>query len=78
MPALDHMRWILPSLPDAVETAKFALELNLPEPVAGLLIQRGFVEVEAAKRFLNPRLSSLSDPFLLPDMALAVTRTWLL
>jgi single-stranded-DNA-specific exonuclease len=49
---------------------------HLPEPLARILALRGLVEKEAIERFLKPRLSDLSDPFLLPDMQLAVDRIW--
>ena len=42
--------------------------------VAEILVRRGFGSVEIARSFLDPRLASLSDPFLLPDMAAAVIR----
>ena len=37
-------------------------------------MRKGFASVEEAETFLRPRLSSLSDPFLLPNMQAAVTR----
>jgi single-stranded-DNA-specific exonuclease len=49
-----------------------AAQLNLPEPLAALLIQRGFGEPEAAKRFLRPALADLADPHSLAGMAQAV------
>ena len=42
--------------------------------IAELLKRKGFATAEEVASFLNPRLSSLSDPFLLPNMAAAVTR----
>ena len=42
--------------------------------VRRLLAQRGLSEPEAIDRFLSPRLSDLSDPFLMPDMQPAVDR----
>ena len=47
---------------------------NLSPLVRRLLAQRGLSEPEAIDRFLSPRLSDLSDPFLMPDMQLAVDR----
>lgn len=46
----------------------------LPKPLVALLIQRGCKTVQEAKAFLNPALSTLCDPFELPDMAPAVAR----
>lgn len=42
--------------------------------IAELLKRKGFASAEEVNAFLQPRLSSLSDPFLLPDMVVAVTR----
>ncbi|MFH0881147.1 MAG: single-stranded-DNA-specific exonuclease RecJ, partial [Lentisphaerota bacterium] len=49
-------------------------DLDLPMPMARLLVARGLVELEKIDRFLNPRLSDLSDPFELKDMDKAVDR----
>jgi single-stranded-DNA-specific exonuclease len=49
---------------------------RLPLPIARVLAARGFHAKEDADRFLNPRLATLSDPFLLPDMQRAATRVW--
>jgi single-stranded-DNA-specific exonuclease len=51
-------------------------EFNLSKIVATLLFNRGIKTIEQAELFLNPRLSSLSDPFLLKDMQKAVERLW--
>ena len=42
--------------------------------IAELLKRKGFATADEVTSFLHPRLSSLSDPFLLPNMAAAVTR----
>jgi single-stranded-DNA-specific exonuclease len=42
--------------------------------IAELLKRKGFACADEVSAFLQPRLSSLSDPFLLPNMAAAVTR----
>jgi single-stranded-DNA-specific exonuclease len=47
---------------------------NMPKPLAALLAQRGCKTVEDAERFINPALSTLYDPFDMPDMDKAVTR----
>jgi len=51
-------------------------EVGLPLPVVMALIGRGFDDCAAIKQYLNPRLSEMSDPFLLPDMMKAVDRIW--
>src|SRR5262249_12785929 len=44
------------------------------ECVARLLLRKGFRCVDDVNAFLQPRLSALSDPFLLPEMHAAVSR----
>ena len=53
---------------------RLAGAMGLPLPVALVLVARGLDTSEAAGRFLEPRLSDLSDPCDLPDMAGAVAR----
>ncbi|MCU0857053.1 MAG: single-stranded-DNA-specific exonuclease RecJ [Pontiellaceae bacterium] len=60
---------------DEVLAGRFFREMeNLPKPLAALLVQRGCKTVEEAGLFLNPALSTLRDPFELPDMDKAVVR----
>ncbi len=42
--------------------------------IARLLVQRGVKSVEDAEEFLKPSLSDLHDPFLMPQMDVAVAR----
>jgi single-stranded-DNA-specific exonuclease len=42
--------------------------------VARLLSRKGFQSADEVENFLQPRLSSLSDPFLLPNVRAAVSR----
>lgn len=44
------------------------------ECVARLLLRKGFRNRDEVQAFLQPRLKTLSDPFLLPDMEIAVAR----
>jgi single-stranded-DNA-specific exonuclease len=44
------------------------------ECVARLLLRKGFATADEVQAFLRPRLKSLSDPFLLPNMAAAISR----
>ena len=71
---MPNARWLIPSTDAAARSAGLARELNMPLPIAGLLSQRGFADPAAAHAFLNPKLGSLSDPFLLPQMDAAVAR----
>ncbi|MFT7489408.1 MAG: single-stranded-DNA-specific exonuclease, partial [Candidatus Promineifilaceae bacterium] len=62
---------------DAGVSMHLALALQLPLSLATLLVSRGYEDTEETSRFLNPRLSDLSDPFLLPDAEVAGKRLWL-
>ena len=44
------------------------------ECIARLLLRKGFRCAQEVEKFLQPRLSSLNDPFLLPQMHAAVSR----
>lgn len=47
---------------------------NVPRPLAAILAQRGCTTANEALEFMNPALSTLGDPFDLPDMDKAVER----
>jgi single-stranded-DNA-specific exonuclease len=61
-------------MPDELAVATLAAELRLPIPICRLLCQRGYADVEPAKRYLRPRLDQLHDPSLLLDLDRAVER----
>jgi len=44
------------------------------ECVARLLLRKGFSTADEVQAFLRPQLKTLSDPFLLPDIEIAVSR----
>lgn len=60
--------------PDESAVATLAAELRLPLPICRLLCQRGYADVEPAKRYLRPRLDQLHDPSLLLDLDRAIAR----
>lgn len=65
-------RWTLTAQPDPASTSQLAAELRIPEPLAALLVQRGYLDAERAKAFLRPELERLSDASRWADMAVAV------
>jgi single-stranded-DNA-specific exonuclease len=66
-------RWsLLPSQP--LLAGRLAQDLKISPLLAQCLINRGLCEPAAVGNYLEPRLKHLSDPFLLPDMAIAVER----
>ncbi|HEX7517603.1 MAG TPA: single-stranded-DNA-specific exonuclease RecJ [Chthoniobacterales bacterium] len=67
-------RWIIAPAEDKPSTGIAWPEICSLPCIAELLKRKGFVSADEVNAFLQPRLSSLSDPFLLPNMAAAVTR----
>ncbi|MBL9135241.1 MAG: single-stranded-DNA-specific exonuclease RecJ [Verrucomicrobiales bacterium] len=69
---MNH-RWLLSS-PDPEQARALARSLGVSPLFAQCLINRDFSTVETASAFLTPRLRDLQDPYLLPDMGVAVDR----
>ncbi len=67
-------RWKLKPLPNTETVHKFAEEIQTPEIVSTILIQRGIDTFEKARYFFKPQLTDLYDPFLMKDMDKAVLR----
>lgn len=69
-------RWNYVTLSNDQKTRKneIAQELNIDPVLAELLVRRGLTTKEKAEKFLHPSLSDLHDPFLMPDMEIAVKR----
>ena len=67
------MHWKFPSL-EPQKIAKIINQIDLPESIASILIQRKINEPQLIKDFLSPSLSQLFDPFLMKDMDIAVSR----
>jgi single-stranded-DNA-specific exonuclease len=65
-------RWTVADPPDPDKVNSLVRELEIPGPLAALLVQRGYSSPDAAKRFLKPALGSLSDPYEMRDMDRAV------
>jgi len=66
-------RWSL-APPQPLLAGQLAARLGLPPLLAQCLLNRGFSEPAVIENFLHPRLKDLADPFLLPNMAVAVER----
>jgi single-stranded-DNA-specific exonuclease len=66
-------RWrVLSSVPEQVE--RLAAQVGVVPLVAHLLLQRGFDDPVQARKFLQPSLEDLHDPFLMKDMDRVVER----
>jgi single-stranded-DNA-specific exonuclease len=60
--------------PDAAVVARLSREINVPEPIARVLVHRGIDDYDKAKAYFRPSLELLHDPFLLGGMERAVAR----
>ncbi len=67
-------RWLPPPVVDVNVVDTLVASLSLPRVVCQLLVQRGYTDVDDAKRFLRPRLEQLGDPYQLLGMTAAVDR----
>lgn len=75
-PSTSQTRWILASREELNGGAIPWSEFCGSECIARLLSRKGFRSAEDVEKFLRPRLSSLTDPFLLPQMEIAVSRVF--
>src|SRR6187455_1933704 len=67
-------RWIYKNNPPAEKIEELSKVLNINPYLSTILLQRGITDFDSAKKFFRPSLDHLHDPFLLKDMAQAVTR----
>jgi single-stranded-DNA-specific exonuclease len=69
-----HSRWILAPREELNGGAIAWSEFCGAECISRLLLRKGFQSRDEVDTFLRPRLKSLADPFLLPQMDAAVDR----
>jgi single-stranded-DNA-specific exonuclease len=67
-------RWVEPAVADPAAVAACGPALGIPEPVAQILVRRGFSDPEAVKAFLRPHLGLLHPPERMHGMAFAAER----
>lgn len=63
-------RWVIAE-PQPLLTRPLATGLKVSPLLAQCLVNRGHTDPIEAATFLEPRLKSLADPMLLPDMRIA-------
>lgn len=66
-------RWTLLA-PDAETVAALCKAINVSEPIARCLVNRGITSFEAAKEFFRPSMARCHSPFLMKDMDKAARR----
>ena len=69
-------RWSIkqPSTEEQTLISKLANELNINQVLSKLLIYRDIKDYDTARKYFNPQLSDLHDPFLMKNMKKAVKR----
>ena len=66
--------WVPHPRRDAGRAQALAGELGAPVAAAHALVNRGMERADAARRYLDPGIEDLHDPFLLRDLDVAVSR----
>jgi len=72
-PVREH-RWTVVDPPDAGVVGRLSREINVPEPIARVLVHRGIDDYDKAKAYFRPSTDLLHDPFLMGGMERAVGR----
>ncbi len=67
------MRWVFTDW-DSDSAQILARELGISPQLADLLVQRGYSNLDEARRFLDPRLAEIPDPSTMADMDRAANR----
>ncbi len=69
---MDDQTWVV--APPSAAAEAIASALDIPLPIAQVLVNRKIDDVETARRFLHGTLGDCPDPFLFKDMTAAVER----
>ncbi|HLF14233.1 MAG TPA: DHH family phosphoesterase, partial [Bacteroidota bacterium] len=67
-------RWTITPPHDPSLLARFTAEMNVPETITRILINRGIDSYDRAREFFKPVIGDLHDPFLMDGMEKAVGR----
>ncbi len=67
-------RWVERELENLAAITELQESLNIDRVLACLLVKRGITDFEEARIFFRPELNRLHDPYLMKDMAIAVSR----
>ncbi len=69
------MQWVVASEPDFRLVDDIANKVKLPPLVVKILVSRNMTDPVEIDKFINPSMSDLVDPFLIPGMEAGVERT---
>ena len=68
------MDWKISKQPETEILKKLQSNLNIPEFICTLLLQRNIDSLESAQKYFRPNLNELHNPFLMKDMDKTVDR----
>ncbi len=68
-------RWTVAQFDDKTLIEKLSKEINIPLPIAKILLNRNIDTYEKAKQYFRPNVSHFHNPFLMDGMEKAVDRT---
>jgi single-stranded-DNA-specific exonuclease len=71
--SLQNKQWVFAD-PDEALQKQLANDASLSPLICNLLINRGITSAKAVNEFINPKISSLSDPFEIPNLRQAAER----
>ena len=71
---MSHCRWIFPEPVEDGYVRSMSEAYQLHPVLSALLVRRGFGGPDGCGSFMDPRLASLDDPFLLPNMEATIRR----
>lgn len=69
------MQWVVAPTPDFRLVDELSRKVGLPPLIVRILVNRGMDDAERIHKFINPSLSDLVDPFLIPGLTQGVERT---
>jgi single-stranded-DNA-specific exonuclease len=67
-------RWTITPPKDPSLVARLTAEMNVPETITRILVNRGIDSYDRAREFFKPAIADLHDPFLMDGMENAVVR----
>jgi len=71
---MPNTLWKPHKTPNAEAVELLKNEINAPDIIAQMLVQRGIDTVPKVRAFFNPRIADMHDPFLMKDMDKAIER----
>ncbi len=71
---IREYRWTVTNEPQIDKIEKLSKDINVPNVIAKILVNRGIENYDLAKQYFRPKLDDLHDPLLMSGMDKAVSR----